>query len=84
MCYVLESSDLHYEFCEIKHVNVTAAVLVEFNRDFKISRRRRSTKTSPPNITWLYHKSFGIIQSHSRPTIWAKYPKNKLVRAVSE
>ena len=38
-------------------------------------RRRRSTKTSPQNITWLNHKSFGIIQSRSRPTIWTKYPK---------
>ena len=28
--------------------------------------------------------SFGMIQSRSRPTIWAKYPKYKLVRAVSD
>ena len=35
-------------------------------------------------VTWLYHKSFAIIQSRSRPTMWAKYSKNKLVRAVSK
>ena len=33
-----------------------------------------STKTSPQNITWLYHKSFAIILSHSRRTMRAKYP----------
>ena len=43
-----------------------------------------STKMSPQNKTLLYYKSFAIIPSRSRPTIWAKYPKNKLVRAISE
>ena len=43
-----------------------------------------STKTSPQNRTLLNHKSVAIIQSRSRRTMWAKYPKNKLVRAVSD
>ena len=47
------------------------------NRDGHDRRKRQ-------NITWLYHKSFAIIQSRSRPKISAKYPKDKLVRAVSE
>ena len=42
-----------------------------------------STKTSPQNRTLVYCKSFAIIPSRSRRTMWAKYPKNKLVRAVS-
>ena len=54
------------------------------NREFKIYEGDGRSKTSPQNITWLYHKSFTIIQTRSRPTIWVKYPKNKLVRAVSE
>ena len=59
--------------------------LIPNNWEFEIydgdGRRKRR---SPQNITWLYHKSFAIIQSRLRPTMWAKYPKNKLVRAVSK
>ena len=54
------------------------------NMDFKIYDDEGRRKTSPQNITWFYHKSFEIIQSRLRNTIWAKYPKNKLVREVSE
>ena len=40
-----------------------------------------TTATVDENVTskynLLYHKSFAIIQSRSRPTIWAKYPKKK-------
>ena len=43
-----------------------------------------STKTSPQNITLHYRKFLAVWPSRSRPTKWAKYPKNKLVRAVSE
>ena len=41
-----------------------------------------SSKTSPQYMTLLYHKSFAVILSRSLPTIWAKYPYNKLLRAV--
>ena len=41
-------------------------------------------ETSPQNITLLWYKPFAIIPSRSRRTMWAKYPKNKLVRAVSD
>ena len=42
--------------------------------------------TVDENVTLKYNLSFAIIQSRSRPgpTMWAKYPKNKLVWAVSE
>ena len=43
-----------------------------------------STKTSPQNITLRYRKFIAVRPSRSRRTMWAKYPKNKLVRAVSE
>ena len=43
-----------------------------------------ATKPSPQKIIWLYHKFFAIIQSRSRLTMWVRYPKNKLVRAVLE
>ena len=43
-----------------------------------------STKTSPQNITLLYHKSFAIIPSCSRLTLSVKYPRNELVREISE
>ena len=35
--------------------------------------------SSPWNITLLYHNSFAVILSRSLLTIWAKYPKNKLL-----
>ena len=41
-------------------------------------------KTSPQNITLLYHKSFAIIPSCSRLTLSVKYPRNELVREISE
>ena len=44
-----------------------------------ISRTAPWTKTSPQNITLHYRKFFAIISFRSRPTMWAKYPKNKLV-----
>ena len=48
---------------------------------------RFTTATGDENVTskpnFAYHKSFAITQSRSRPTTWAKYPKNKLVRTVS-
>ena len=34
-----------------------------------------STKVSPQNITLLYHKSFAIIPSRSRPTVLARRVK---------
>ena len=43
-----------------------------------------STKTSPQNITLHYRKFLAVWPSRSRLTMWPKYPKNKLVRAVSE
>ena len=43
-----------------------------------------STKTSPQNITLLYHKSFAIIPSCSRLTLSVKYPRNELEREISE
>ena len=43
-----------------------------------------STKTSPQNITLHYRKFLAVRPSSSRSTMWAEYPKNKLVRAVSE
>ena len=43
-----------------------------------------STKTSPQNITLLYHKSFAIIPSCSHLTLSVKYPRNELVREISE
>ena len=42
-----------------------------------------STKTSPQNITLNYRKFLELRPSRSRRTMWAKYPKNKLVGAVS-
>ena len=53
-------------------------------RDVKIYDDDGRGKRSLQNITWLYFKSFAIIQFCSPPTTWAKYPKNKLVRAVLE
>ena len=53
-----------------------------------IGNLRSTTATVDENVTSKYnspyHKSFTIIQSLSRPTMWAKYPKNKLGRAFSE
>ena len=43
-----------------------------------------SKKTPPRNITLLYHNFSAVILSRSRLTIWAKYPYNKLVRAVTK
>ena len=43
-----------------------------------------STKTSPQNITLHYRKFLAVWPSRSRLTMWPKYPKNKLVRAVSD
>ena len=43
-----------------------------------------STKTSPQTITLLCHKSFAIIPSWSRLTLSVKYPRNELVREISE
>ena len=43
-----------------------------------------STRTSPQNITLPYDKSFAVILSRSLLTVWAKYPNNKLVRAVTK
>ena len=43
-----------------------------------------STKTSPQNITLLYHNTFVVILSRSMLTIWAKYRKNKLIREVTK
>ena len=40
-------------------------------------------KMPPQNITLLCFKSFVIVPSSSRPTIWVKYCENKLVPAVS-
>ena len=48
------------------------------------STTAKLTKTSPHNITLNYCNSLAIIPSRSRVTMWAKYPKNKLVRAVSK
>ena len=42
------------------------------------------TKTSPQNITLHYRKFLEVRPSRSRRTMWAKCPKNKLARAVSE
>ena len=48
--------------------------------------KRSYTTTVDENFTSKDNLSFAIIQSRSRPgpTMWAKFPKNKLVRAVSE
>ena len=43
-----------------------------------------SRKTSPQDITLHYRKFLAVGPSRSLRTMWAKYPKNKLVRAVSE
>ena len=44
-----------------------------------------SMKTSPQNITLQYRKFLAVRSStRSRRTMWEKYPKNKLVRVVSE
>ena len=48
------------------------------------STTAKLTKTSPHNITVQYCKYLAIIPSRSRVTMWAKYPKNKWVRAVSK
>ena len=42
------------------------------------------TKTSLQNITLHYRKFLEVRPSRSRRTMWAKCPKNKLARAVSE
>ena len=42
------------------------------------------TKPSPQNITLHCRELLAVRPSPSRRTMWAKYPKNKLVRAVSE
>ena len=39
-----------------------------------------STKTSPKNLPLLCSNYFAINPSYSRRSIWAKYPKIKLVR----
>ena len=43
-----------------------------------------ATKTSPQNITLHYRKFLAVRPSCSRRTMWVKYPKNRLVRAISE
>ena len=43
-----------------------------------------STKTSPKILPLLCSKCFVIIPSYLRRSIWAKYPKIKLVRVVLE
>ena len=43
-----------------------------------------STKTSPQNITLQNRKFLAVRPSRSSRIMWAKYPKNKLVRAISE
>ena len=54
---------------------------MEVEVEEELGNLRSTTATVYENVT-LYHKSFAIIQCRSRPTIWAKYSKNKLVRAV--
>ena len=56
---------------------------MEVEVEEELGNLRSTTATVYENVT-LYHKSFAIIQCRSRPTIWAKYSKNKLVRAVLE
>ena len=41
--------------------------------------RSTTEKVSPQNITLHSRMSFAIVLSRSRPTMWAKYPKNELV-----
>ena len=48
------------------------------------STKAKLTKTSPQNITLHYRKFLAVRPSRSRRTMWAKYPKNKVIRAVSE
>ena len=43
-----------------------------------------SAKTSPQNITLHYCKFLAVWPSRWPRTMWAKYPNNKLQRAVSE
>ena len=43
-----------------------------------------STKPSPQNVTLHCRELLAVRPSPSRRTLWAKYPKKKLVRAVSE
>ena len=43
-----------------------------------------STKTLLQNITLHYRKFLAVRPSRSRSKMWAKYPKNKLILAVSD
>ena len=52
------------------------------NRDVTASKTTR-LQMKRVNV-WTLHKSLAIIPSRSRPTMWARYPKIKTVRAVSE
>ena len=52
-------------------------------RLFDLVNQRRSQGFSPPRRVRA-EKSPGYEVARSRPTMWAKYPKKKLVRAVSE
>ena len=58
-----------FEFVPFRYLRSTAAT---------------STKTSPRILPLLCTNYFGIIPSYSRRSIWAKYPKIKLVRVVLE
>ena len=81
------------DFVSFKKANwpgfyATYQTLCKYATHLKIGTLRStmatSTKTSPQNITLLYHNSFAVILSRSLLTIWAKCPKNKLVRVVTK
>ena len=59
-------------------------IVIDDNRDFKIYDADVNQSVTS-NMTLQYRNNFfAIITSRSRRTMWTKYPKNKLVRAVSE
>ena len=62
--------------------NVGRAVQLIRHKGLYDLRRRRQRKTSPQNITFHYRKFLAVRPSRSRRTMWVKYPKNKLARAV--
>ena len=65
---------------EDKQSCICCIIIIETLR----STTATSTKMSPQNITLHYRKFLAVMPSRSRSTMWTKYSKNKLARAVSE
>ena len=81
-------SDYQIYYCKFNNESIW---LVHASRDGAVLRALMGTLTSKTatfdeNVTLKYNLavSLAIIQSHLCPTIWAKYPESKLVRAVSD